>query len=756
MLAKKMIRDILRHKAQFISIFLMAFLGVFVFTGISGEYIGLEVDSSNFYEETNLADGWIYSPYLNDLFLSQVWYLGATTDMERQLVVNSIADFENDPEITLHFVENNTLSKFYLVEGESLDINDSDGVWLDKSFADAKNLKVGDNISFDCQGYEIEKEIKGLGYSPEYVYHASSYSLRPDHNRIGFAYLSHNAFPEDNIPYNVLNVKFSGTSENYAKLLDFRLNGYYNSFVDQSNHPSVNRFSNEITKHKMMADIFPVVFIIITMLIILTTMTRIIAQQRTQIGILKANGFKNSSITIHYISYGFWLVLAGSILGLILGPKILPSLFYPSMMRAFVLPSWNPTWNMSFLYVVVLIVIFSLAASSWAVSSISNEKPSQAIKPKPPKESTLGFVEKLKIWKRMSFNLRWNYRDTRRNKLRGLMTIIGVMGCSALLIGAFGLYDGLNDVKDWEYSQISHYESKLIVGDNASTSQIDDAAADVHGDKIMEGSVEIQSDDVKKSGSILVLNGTDLITPTDVDKNRMEIANDEVSISQKMADLLGVGVGDTVEWHISGSNKWVNTTIDKIHGDPVSQGFIMSPDKLEGLGLNYTPTSVITSEHVNKTYDGFKTVSTIDDIQKSWNEMTETVWLLIYTLIFFACVLAIIVLYNLGLLSFTEIEREIATLKVLGFKSRDLRRLLLTQNLLFTTIGFILGIPLGLYILNMMWQASGDDLYIVAPLTITNILLTATITFSISILVNLMFSRKIKKLDMVESLKGRE
>ena len=146
-----MLRDMRKHKAQFISIFLMAFLGVFVFTGISGEYIGLEVNIDEYYEETNLADGWIYSPYLNDLFLYQVDILGPTTQMDRQLVVDSVADFENDPEITLHFVENHTISKFYLMEGKPLDINDSDGVWLDKSFADAKGLKVGDRISFESE-----------------------------------------------------------------------------------------------------------------------------------------------------------------------------------------------------------------------------------------------------------------------------------------------------------------------------------------------------------------------------------------------------------------------------------------------------------------------------------------------------------------------------------------------------------------------------------------------------------------------------
>ena len=159
MLAKKMLRDIRKHKTQFISIFLMAFLGVFVFAGVGGESVGLEVNVNQFYEDTNLADGWIYSANLNDAFLYQVDCLGATTQMERQLVVDSVADFSNDPEITLHFVENNTLSKFYLMEGEPLDINDSDGVWLDKSFADAKGLKIGDNITFEFEGFEIEKEM---------------------------------------------------------------------------------------------------------------------------------------------------------------------------------------------------------------------------------------------------------------------------------------------------------------------------------------------------------------------------------------------------------------------------------------------------------------------------------------------------------------------------------------------------------------------------------------------------------------------
>ena len=756
MLFKKMLRDIRKHKTQFLSIFLMAFLGVFVFAGVGGESVGLEVNSNNYYNDTNLADGWIYSADLSDDFVDKVNNLSLTTASERQLVLDSVADFSNDPDITLHFVENNTISKFYLMDGEPLNISDDDGVWLDKSFADAKGLKVGDNITFKFNGLEIEKEIKGIGYSPEYVYHASASSVVPDFNKIGFAYMSYKAFPLDNVPYNVLNVKFDGTPEEYDDLLSDELDGDYNSFIERSEHTSVSQFSEETDQHKMMADIFPVVFILIAMLILLTTMTRIIAHQRTQIGILKASGFTNRSIMVHYISYGFWLVLVGSILGLILGPLTLPKLFLPSMSATYKLPSWDPAWSMNFIYVTALMIIMSLAVSYFAVRNISKESPANTIKPKAPKVSTSGFVERFGFWKRLSFNARWNYRDAKRNKFRALMTIIGVIGCTTLLISAFGMYDGMNDLKEWEFNQINHYDSKLVIDEEASLSEIDDVADDVNGDKIMESAIEIESSSAKKSGSLLVLNHTDLITPTDYDWNKIDIGDDEVSISQKMADLLGVDVGDTVTWHIMGSDKWVNTTIDKIHADPTSQGFIMSKDKLEDLDLNYTPTSIVTAEHVDKNYSAIKSVNSIKDIVSSWDELTEAMWLAIYVLIFFASVLAVVVLYNLGLLSFTEIEREIATLKVLGFKTGALRKLLLTQNLWFTAIGFIIGLPVGYYILKIMWESSGDSFYILPSISITNFLISAAITFALSILVNLMFSRKIKKLDMVESLKSGE
>ena len=750
-LSKKMLRDISINKTQFISIFLMAFLGVFAFCGVCSEYYGLEQTSQDFYTDTNLADGWIYNTTITDEALDKI--NNFSTDSEKQLIVKSVGNFSNDPDITLHFLDTNEISKFYTTEGEDFNLSDDSGVWLDKRFADAQNLTVGDNISFTFNGLEIEKEIKGIGYSPEYVYEASPTSIIPDFKDMGFAYLSYKAFPSD-IQYNTLLVKFNQTPDEFRDSLDGSVE--YLFFTEQTDHVSVNQFENEMSQHKMIGDVFPIVFILVTFLTLLTTMTRIISHQRTQIGVLKAVGYKNRTIILHYMSYGFWLVLAGAILGLFLGPAIIPRLFYPSMTSRYSLPVWHPGFDMSFVYVALIMVLSSLLVSYLAARNISKENPANTMRPKAPNISTSGFLENSRIWNKANFNIRWNYRDAKRNKFRALMAIVGVMGCVALLISAFGMNDSMENIKHWEYDDISHFESKLIIESGASLSDIEDVRKEVNGSTIMEQAIEIKGHGNEKTASLLVLNDTTLISQTDKDGNSINLSSTDISLSAKTAESLNVEVGDTIEWHIVGSDDWVTCKITNIHGEPLSQGIILSKEKFDDLDLNYTPTSIITAENVEGNHDSIKSISTLNEMKNNWDEMSGSVMMMVSILIFFAILLAIVVLYNLGILSFTEIEREIATLKVLGFKTGDLRKLLLTQNLVFTFIGFILGIPLGFYLMTLMMNAAGDSLYYIPSLTLGNILLSGVITFIVSIAVNLLFSSKIKNLNMVEALKDVE
>ena len=747
-LSKKMLREIKINRTQFIAIFLMAFIGIFAYSGIYAEYYGLEQTSNEFYAQTNLADGWVYNTDFDESTFDKI--SDFTTDVDRQAVIQSVADMENQPDITLHFIEKGTISKFYTTEGKKFNASDASGVWLDTRFAEARNLHVGDTIKLEFNNQTIKKEIKGLGYSPEYVFETSPSSLTPDFSTMGFAYLSARAYPED-IEYDTLLVKYNISDKQFREKLDDSID--YLSFTKQNDHLSVSKFADEMAQHKMIGDVFPIVFILVTFLTLLTTMTRIVSHQRTQIGILKAVGFKDKTIILHYISYGFWPVIAGAVLGLITGPMIIPQMFYPTMKVSYSMPSWNPGFDMSFVYIAISLVVLSVLVTYLSCRRISKENPANTMRPKAPDVSSNGMLERSRFWKHLNFNIRWNIRDAKSNKFRALMTIVGVMGCVALLIAAFGMNDSLEELKSWEYDDISHYESKLLLSSEANPLELYYILNETDGSFIMQQSIEIKANDEEDTVTLLATNNTDLISYTDSNMNPIEIEEGDVSISQKLADRFGLAIGDKVKWHIVGNDKWVTSKIDQIHAEPIQQGIIMSPDTLEDEGLNFTPTNILTKEKFGENYDSIKSTTTIRKMEESWDQMTSAVMMMVYVVTIVAGALAIIVLYNLGILSFTEMEREIATLKVLGFRTNVLRKLLLTQNVIFTAIGYVLGLPLGLYFMTLMMNAAGNSLYYIPSLTWGNILLTAVITFSISIGVNLMFSDKINDLNMVEALK---
>ena len=750
-LSKKMLRDIKINKTQFIAIFLMAFLGIFAYCGIYGEYYGLVQTSDEFYTQTNLADAWVYNSDFDDSAVDKINEF--TTQTDRQAVIRSTADLENQPDLTLHFVEKGLISKFYTTDGEDFSPEDKSGIWLDKRFADERDLHIGDTITLDFENFTIKKEIKGIGYSPEYVYEVSPNSLTPDFSEMGFAYLSYKAYPE-NIEYDTLLVKYNSSDNSFKEKLDSATD--YLSLTKKEDHLSVSKFADEMAQHKMIGDVFPIVFILVTFLTLLTTMTRIVSHQRTQIGILKAVGFKDRTIIIHYLSYACWPILDGSVLGLILGPLIIPQMFYPTMEVSYSMPSWNPGFDMSFIYIVLLMVVSSVFVTYLSCRRISKENPASTMRPKPPNLSTDGFIEKSRFWKYLNFNIRWNIRDVKSNKFRALMTIVGVMGCVALLIAAFGMNDSLNELKSWEYDDISHYESKLLLSDEANPLELYYILNETNGSFIMQQSIEIKAKDKEDTVTLLVSNNTDLISYTDSNRNPLEIDEGDVSISKKFADTFNLSLGDKIRWHIVGSDEWTTSKIGQIHAEPISQGLIMSPDTLKSQGLNFTPTNILTKEKFGENFDSIKSVTRIDQIRESWDTMTTAVMMMVYVVTFVAGALAILVLYNLGILSFTEMEREIATLKVLGFKTNVLRKLLLTQNLIFTSVGYFLGIPLGFYFMTLMMNAAGDSLYYIPSLTLNNLILVAVIIFTISIGVNLMFSDKINDLNMVEALKDVE
>ena len=762
MLFRKMLRDFKDHKAQFLSIFLMALIGVFAFTGISGEVVGMVEVSSSYYEDTNLADGWIYGEEIDDDVFSDIKSMDEIKDAQREMVVDTVANYSSDPDITLHIVEGKqNISKFYLFKGEDFNPNDEEGIWIDKRFADGRNLDIGDEITLKFDGKEVSKTVRGIMYSPEYVYYIQEGSLLPDFSQVGFAYMPSKGADFD-IEYNAiaLDAYDDLDEKDFKSALEEKLGQKaYVQYVDRDNNVGIKTLQDEIDQHKMFSGIFPAIFVLVSLLTLVTTMSRVISAQRMQIGTLKAMGYSNKSIVLHYLSYGFVLSLLGSAIGLVIGPLTIPYLFYPTMSSTYSLPSWGPSWDISFFFVAGLMVVSSVLISYISVKGISDENPAETIRPKAPKLVSSGLIERTKIWERFSFNERWNYRDAKRNKTRAIMSVFGVFACALLVMSAFGMVDSINDVEDWQYNQIYNFNSKLILEENITDSQLDHILDETGGEGIREEAIELKYKGIKRTGTLTVMNDSEYYKVTDANRNYIHLDPDGIAISDKMAEVLGLKVGDKVRWHVAGNPKWIDSEITETYSIPFGQGLIMSPktfDKEGGDEYNYSSNVVLTQKNVKENYTGVSSITTMDDIRSGWSIMTEPMDMMVSVLTTFAIVLAVVVLYNLGLLSFTEIQRELATLKVLGFNSKSLRRLLLTQNLWFSTIGFILAIPGAYILMGIMMGSTGDEYCFPINIYLWNFVVSFLITFGLSVLVNLAFSRKIKKVNMVESLKSNE
>lgn len=761
MLFKKMLRDMRLHKIQFISIFLMSLLSVFIYSGVSSEWNGMQNKSERYYDKMNMADVWLIGQGFTNEAEEAVGKLNGVTGTERRLTINAIAKFDNSPTLALHFVEKGNISTCLLMNGEEFS-PDMDGIWLDHLFAAAKGLKVGDNVSFTINGLEFTKTIRGLVMNPEYVYAPPEDEIVPNHNSCGFGYLSAKAWPEG-VPlvYSDLMVTMNRkVNADFEESIDEALNGKYSVFLTREQKASYMQFSTEIEEHRAMGGIFPVAFLLVALLTILTTMIRLVNNQRTQIGVLKALGFRRRRIVFHYVSFGLWLSLTGSILGAILGPLTLPYLFYSPMKTMFNLPEWGPELTLSTIGMAALTIAGCTLVAFLACNNTLKDTPAQALRPKAPKTVRHTLIEKSGLWRRMGFNAQWNLRDAFRSKVRSLMAIVGVIGCTALMLCAFGMQDSMDKFSDWNFNDINLYGSEIALSDSATQEQMDRLINEYQGEAVMENAIEVKANGIKKNGELLVTDQVTLIRNFDAEQQPITLPEDGISISYRLAELLKISVGDEVQWHIYGTEQWQSSRIAAIFRKPISQGISVSREYFEGLGYLFRPTSILAPGQDPKALkegdNGVTKVWAKEELVESYKTMTEAMDVLIYILILAAIVLAVVVLYNLGVLSFLERQRELSTLKVIGFKTGRIRTLLFTQNMWMTALGALLGIPVGLWILNYIFRFLGDSFDFITVVYLPSYLYSVLGTFLVSILVNRLFSRRVRNLDMVSSLKGVE
>ena len=761
-LNKKILREIRLNKMQFFNIFIMVFLGVFVFAGVHAYMDGMKISGDKYYESNNLQDIWLSGENFTDEDLKNVKEISNVKNAERILNIRTELENYKDVSLDTNFIETNEISKMYIVDGEEFS-KDKKGVWLDSYLAKNLDLKVGDEITFKYKDYKMKEKILGLVTVPDHIYSVKDEStIFPTHKDFGFIYLSVNEFPiQDYMIYNQIIVDIDDTD----KIDETKRNIENNiksaiAVTDRNASSSYQSYNSEIEEGETYSKVFTFLFLSIAILSVVTTMNRFVKKQRTQIGTLKALGFKNIKIIKHYVSYGFYVSLLASILGLILGKYVLGAFFLNMEAQYFEIPVYN-TILISSVYILALIVVVLITIVTYlSCRGILKESAVEALRTEIPKVKNTKFDLTTKgIFKKSSISTRWNLRDIGRNKSRSIMAVVGIIGCTMLLVCAFGMLDTMNSYLDWEFNKISNFEYKLSLSNNYTNEQLE-KLTDKYGNSTSETlGIEIKNGDKKEANTLVVNDAKDYLKYTNHNREYMDLKDDGIYITEKLSEKYNLNIGDTISWHIFGDNTWYTCKIVGLNRDPQNQNLNMTRKYYETLGLTYRADSLYTNENLSETksLDGVDIIQSKANLQEGMESMLDTMKTMITILIVVSAILGFVIIYNLGILSFTEKQYQFATLKVLGFKNQQIKKIFIKQNLWLSIIGIVLGLPLGFIMVDYIFKSAlGENYDFSASIKPLSYLLAAGGSLIVAIFVNKVLSRKVKTIDMVTSLKGNE
>lgn len=549
----------------------------------------------------------------------------------------------------------------------------------------------------------------------------------------------------------------------YEKQISDAIDKNYAVMVDKESIVGIQRVADELKQHDTFSYAFAFIFLVIAILVISTTMSRLVERQRTQIGTMNAIGMKRYKIAIHYMSYSFFVSLIGAVAGLIAGPRVVGKLLVNMLFEWYMIPDVKVGSNALFYVVTAVTVLTCVLASYISCKKLLRVPPAAALRPAAPKKAKRILAEKLPIWEKLSFSTQYNLRDVSRSPLRAVMGIVGTAVGMVLVLYAFGCYFLVDDIVDWNFNKIQNYSYQMALSEDKDVKYFDEICDDVDGEMIMTDQIELAKEPHAESldkfkQTITVIEGKGLQNITDEKTVITSMVPGKVAITSRLAKQMGVTVGDKIYWHIYSKNEWYESEIGLINRTPETAGITILRDDFEKTGCEYVPTAILSRKNL-KAYDGKDGISGVYDMEKIKEVFIkgyDVIKYLFYMMMLFSVITVVVVLYNAGNLSFHERLKEFATLKVLGFSSKKIRKTLNQENIWFAVIGIIAGSPLGRPTLTAMMNSNGDnfDYYIHLPVYLY--VLSAVFVLAVAIIVSLMFSKKIKTLDMVGSLKGME
>lgn len=553
--------------------------------------------------------------------------------------------------------------------------------------------------------------------------------------------------------------------------------------LDRNGNTGYSSFIQDTDSIANIGKVFPVIFFIVAALISLTSMTRMVEEQRTQIGTLKALGYNKLQITSKYVLYASLACIIGSILGMSVGFVLLPKIVWKMYSMMYQIGDIQTSFNFEIGSLgFVLIVISILGATIYAVIKELIQTPATLMRPKSPKMGKRVFLEKVTfIWKRLSFSRKVTVRNIFRYKKRFLMTIIGIMGCTALIVTGFGIRDSIRAIMPDQYEKVFNYDLQINLKADLDKKQKQDFINSLTNDDKIEklsetymSSISAINENVEENVQIIVPNNnTDfntLINLTDVkSKNNLSLPEDGVLLTDKAAQLLGVEAGDTITLKDTDENE-TNVKVTNVVENYVYHYIYMSKSMYENLYSKSFDSNVILTKDFNldnETEDNFvkdlmnmPEVASVTRISTAMNMMNDTMKSLNYVvviLIVSAGLLAFVVLYNLSNVNISERIRELATIKVLGFYDKEVYLYITRETIILTAIGLVLGLVAGYFLDFFILETCEINMLrfrkFVAPLSFV---FAALITILFTIIVNIVTYFALKKVNMIESLKSVE
>ena len=554
--------------------------------------------------------------------------------------------------------------------------------------------------------------------------------------------------------------------------------------TDRNDLPEYSDYGDNADRIKNIGEVFPVIFFLVAALISLTTMTRMVEEQRTQIGTLKALGYGKYAIASKYLNYALLATVGGSVAGILIGEKILPYIIIKAygIMYHNVGDSLQIHYELKFALTASLAaIVCTVGATVFSCYKVLSETPASLMRPPAPKEGKRVLVERITIlWKHLNFSWKSCLRNLFRYKKRLFMTIFGISGSMALMLVGFGIRDSISDIVVKQYEELQHYDGTIITDEDATEAQREELREYLKQNNKIERATSIQFTKITAPGEksnisiyLYVPQNMETFRQDVTLRNRItreayELTDEGAVISEKTAKLLNLQVGDNITLEKDHTEYKAKVAVitenymghyvymtplvyEKTFGEkPVYEDMIFSVkeeylDQAEEIGRQILSQPAALS------------ISYTSSLAAQVDRMLSTLGIVIVVLIVSAGMLAFVVLYNLNNINITERQRELATLKVLGFYDKEVSQYVLRENILLTIAGIIFGSGFGVILHRyIIVTVEVDAVMFGRNIRPVSFLYCAVITCIFSVVVNLFMHWKLKKIDMVESLKSVE